>query len=432
MKLLIVGGGGREHALGWAIGRSSRPSQLCFAPGNAGTAQLGTNVNIGAEDLAALLALALKEQPELVVVGPEVPLAAGLADQLRAAGLKVFGPGAAGARLEASKVWAKEFMARHQIPTAQEVTFEECDAALNYLEQQAGPYVIKADGLAAGKGVLVTNDRAEARTFINEVMRDQIFGQAGTLLIIEEFLEGTEVSALAFCDTISGSIVPLEPACDYKRAYEGDAGPNTGGMGAYSPPALMDEALRNRMMQEVFAPTLRGLIEEGIDYRGIVYAGLIITATGPKVLEYNCRFGDPETQSLLPRLKSDLLDWLEAVAEGRLKEMGDLEWDTRPSVGVVLAAGGYPGPYQKGLPVQGLDDFESSTTDLFLFHAGTNLAENGAVVTNGGRIFNVIAMDSSIAAARTRVYNKLDEGKLRFEEMRYRRDIAAREVKGEV
>ncbi len=431
MDILIVGGGGREHALGWALRRSARVGQLFFAPGNAGTAQLAssTNLKVGAEDVDGLLEIALKLQPGLVVIGPEVPLAAGLGDQLRANGLKVFGPGAAGARLEASKVWAKHFMARHNIPTAHEATFEDYDSAVAYLEQQPGPYVIKADGLAAGKGVLVTSDQNEARDFIDEVMRRQVFGEAGARLIIEEFLEGIEVSALAFCDTVSGAIVPLEPASDYKRAYDGDAGPNTGGMGAYSPPALMNKALRERVQREILEPTLRGLMQERIDYRGIVYAGLMIGAAGPKVLEYNCRFGDPETQSLLPRLQSDLLDYLEAVADGRLKEMPPLEWDTRPSVGVVLASGGYPGPYQKGLPVQlnlKLDD----TT--FLFHAGTAFDENGNIVTNGGRVFNLIAMQADMAAARAAVYNILESGKISFEALRCRRDIAAREIKGEV
>jgi len=355
-----------------------------------------------------------------------------LADQLRAAGFKVFGPGAAGAKLEASKVWSKAFMARHRIPAAREAVFEDCDQALNYLDGQAGPYVVKADGLAAGKGVLVTQERSEARNFVEEVMRRQLFGQAGAKIIIEEFLEGIEVSMLAFCDTLSAAIVPLEPASDYKRAYDGDNGPNTGGMGAYSPPNLMTPIMRERVQQEILEPTLRGLLQEGLDYRGIVYAGLMLTPAGPKVLEYNCRFGDPETQSLLPRLKSDLLTWLEAVANGRLAEMGQLEWDERPSVGVVLAAGGYPGDYQKGWPIAGLDSFDFAKPDLYLFQAGTALAPDGTVVTNGGRVFNAVAVADSIAAARARVYNELEAGKLNFDKMWYRRDIAAREIEGEV
>lgn len=436
MNILIVGGGGREHALGWALRRSPRAGNLRFAPGNAGTARLpdSANLKIGAEDIAGLLEYARKERPALAIIGPEVPLAAGLANQLRVEGLKVFGPGAEGAQLESSKVWAKGFMARHGIPTAREATFEDYEAALGYLEKQEGPYVIKADGLAAGKGVLVTSERAEAENFVNEVMRAKIFGQAGTRLIIEEFLEGIEVSALAFCDTISGAIVPLEPASDYKRAYDGDAGPNTGGMGAYSPPGLMTEGMHQRVKEEILEPTLRGLMAEGIDYRGIVYAGLMFTASGPKVLEYNCRFGDPETQSLLPRLSSDLLDWVEAVADGRLKEMGQLEWNQRPSVGVVLASGGYPGPYRKGLPVYGLENFDPAPPGVFLFHSGTAQDEQGRVVTSGGRVFNLIAMNDTIAAARALVYNILDKKLLNFEGMSYRRDIAAREVlsKGEV
>jgi phosphoribosylamine--glycine ligase len=430
MDILIVGGGGREHALGWAVRKSPGAEHLFFAPGNAGTAQLSNsqNVNIATEDVEKLLEFALELKPGLVIVGPEVPLAAGLADQLRAANIAVFGPSRQGAQIEASKVWAKQFMSRHALPTAREATFEDPETALAYLEQQPGPYVIKADGLAAGKGVLVTSNRDEARAFVREVMQQKIFGQAGTRLIIEEFLEGPEVSLLAFCDSLSSTIIPLEPASDYKRAYENDEGPNTGGMGAYSPPGLFSQEMRDRVQREILEPALKGLVEEKIDYRGILYAGLMITVDGPKVLEFNCRFGDPETQSLLPRFKSDLLEWLLATAEGRLREMGQPEWDERPSVGVVLASGGYPGPYKKGVPVYGLDSFDPNSSDLFLFHAGTVLTEDGTVITSGGRVFNVIAMDRDIAAARQRVYNKLSEDKLGFGGMRYRRDIAAREV----
>lgn len=438
MDVLIVGGGGREHALGWAIRRSSQAGKLYFARGNAGTSQLANseNLEIGAEDVQSLLKFALETKPGLVVVGPEVPLAAGLGDALRAENIAVFGPGAAGAKLEASKVWAKAFMARHSIPTAQEQVFEDYKAALAYLEIQSGPYVIKADGLAAGKGVLVTPERSEARRFVEEIMRGQLFGQAGARVIIEEFLEGREVSILAFCDTISGAIVPLEPACDYKRAYDEDTGPNTGGMGAYSPPALMDAAMRERVQKEILEPTLQGLISEGIDYRGIIYPGLMLTKAGPKVLEYNCRFGDPETQSLMPRFQSDILEWLEAVAQGRLKAVGQPLWDKRVSVGVVLASGGYPGAYQRGQIVSGLESFDlganlepkSEDSGIFLFHAGTTLDEKRRVITNGGRVFNVIAVGESIAAARERVYNKLSQNSLSFEGMFYRRDIAGREV----
>lgn len=429
-NVLIIGGGGREHALGWALSRSSQEAvNLFFAPGNAGTAGLpqAHNLVIGAEDLASLTQFALEQRPDLVVVGPEVPLAAGLADQLREAGLVVFGPGAAGARLEASKNWAKSFMQRCHIPTAAQVTFEEISPALDYLAGQPGPYVIKADGLAAGKGVLVTTDLAEARQFAQESLGGGLFGQAGRRILIEEFMTGLEVSVLALCDTVSKVIIPLEPASDYKRAFEGDQGPNTGGMGAYSPPGFMTSELRQRIATEILQPTLNGLIAEGIDYRGIVYAGLMITSQGPKVVEYNCRFGDPETQSLLPRLNSNLLGILEHTAQGKLAGLGKIEWKPGASVGVVLASAGYPGPYPKGRKVDGLENFDNSG-EVFLFHAGTSFDPAGQVITAGGRVFNLIALGENIANARQQVYNILDDGRIRFEGLNFRRDIAAREV----
>jgi phosphoribosylamine---glycine ligase len=428
-NVLIIGGGGREHALGWAISRSPQEPDLFFAPGNAGTAGLpqARNLAIGTEDVESLTRYALEQRPDLVVIGPEVPLAAGLADQLRETGLAVFGPGAAGARLEASKSWAKSFMQRYHIPTAAQVTFEEISPALDYLAGQPGPYVIKADGLAAGKGVLVTTDPVEARQFTQESLTGGLFGQAGRRILIEEFMRGVEVSILALCDTVSKVIIPLEPASDYKRASEGDQGPNTGGMGAYSPPGFMTPALRQQIDSEILQPTLNGLLTEGIDYRGIVYAGLMITAQGPKVVEYNCRFGDPETQSLLPRLNSDLLEILEHTAQGKLAELGEIKWKPGASVGVVLASAGYPGPYSKGRKVEGLENFDNSS-QVFLFHAGTNFDPEGQVVTAGGRVFNLIALGENIANARQQVYNILDSGSIGFEGVQFRRDIAAREV----
>ncbi len=428
-EILIIGGGGREHALGWAISRSAEAGKLVFAPGNAGTARLpqAQNVPIGAEDVNELVRLAQARQPGLVVIGPEVPLAEGLADRLRAEGQLVFGPGAEGARLEASKIWAKSFMQRHAIPTAALAIFEAVEPALTYLEQQAGPFVVKADGLAAGKGVLVTTDRAEAGRFIQEALSGNLFGAAGSRILIEEFMEGVEVSALALCDTVSQTIIPLEPACDYKRAYDNDAGPNTGGMGVYSPPSFMTSALRQQVYDRILQPTLNGLITENIDYRGIIYAGLMLTAQGPKVVEYNCRFGDPETQSLMPRLDSDVLELLELTAAGRLATAPVLRWKPGASVGVVLAAEGYPGPYARGLVTYGWDAFDNSA-DLFLFHAGTSLDQAGWVVSAGGRVFNLVGLGPDIAAARQRVYNALRENRIGFDKMRYRSDIAVREV----
>ncbi len=429
--ILIVGGGGREHALGMALARSAGVGKLIFAPGNAGTVRLpqAENVAVFAEDVGGLVELALERRPGLVVVGPEVPLAEGLADRLRAERLAVFGPGAAGARLEASKSWAKDFMQRHAIPTAAQTTFEALEPALAYLEHQPGPYVVKADGLAAGKGVLVTTDRREAGEFVREALGGKLFGASGNLILIEEFMSGPEVSLLALCDTVSGVIIPLEPACDYKRAFEGDSGPNTGGMGAYSPPGFMTSLLRQQIYDTILKPTLDGLIAEDIDYRGIVYAGLMITADGPKVIEYNCRFGDPETQVLMPRLRSDLLELLSLTAEGRLATAPNLEWQPGASVGVVLAADGYPGPYRRGEVAYGLDIFDTnnSNQEIFLFHAGTTLDEQEQVITSGGRVFNLVAIGENIATARQRVYNALAKGQFGFPNMRYRADIAARE-----
>ncbi len=430
-NILIIGGGGREHALGLALSRSSEAPFLTFAPGNAGTRRLpqAQNRAIGAEDVAALVEYARVERPDLVVVGPEVPLAAGLADSLRAMNIAVFGPGAAGARLEASKSWAKEFMGRHGIPTAAVATFRQSEsaAALAHLRTQPGPYVIKADGLAAGKGVLVTADQAAAAEFVRETLSGGLFGEAGNRVLIEEFMQGVEVSVLAMCDTVSGRIIALEPASDYKRAYDGDDGPNTGGMGAYSPPGFMTAEVRQEIQERILEPTLAGLRAEGIDYRGTVYAGLMLTATGPRVVEYNCRLGDPETQSLVPRLASDLLELLEATSAGRLREIAPPRWKDGASVGVVLAAGGYPGPYERGAVVRGLEAFDG-LEDIWLFHAGTTLDAAGQTVTAGGRVFNLVATGPDIATARQRVYNILGEGRIGFAGMRYRSDIAAREI----
>lgn len=425
--ILIIGGGGREHAIGWALSKQSGAAKhKIFAPGNAGTASLpnSENVAIKAEDVEALVRLAEERRVGLVMVGPEVPLALGLADQLREKGFLVVGPGAAGAQIEASKAWAKEFMARHTIPTAAQHTFTKLDEVITFLENASAPFVLKADGLAAGKGVLVTESLTEAQAFAREVMEERVFGESGTRLLVEEFMSGPEVSALAFCDTVSGTVLPLEPACDYKRVGEGDAGLNTGGMGVYSPTKLMTPELKEQVLTEILRPALRGLQAEGIDYRGILYAGLMLTETGPKVVEFNCRFGDPETQVLLPRLSSDLLEILTLMAQGRLSEAPPLDWDARVCVGVVIAAEGYPGAYKKGLPVS---PQQPQQQGVELFHAGTSLNSAGKSVTNGGRVFNVIAMDSTITLARQKVYNAICAGVGTFEGSFFRRDIAQRE-----
>jgi phosphoribosylamine---glycine ligase len=428
-NVLIIGAGGREHAIGWAIQKSPNIGKIWVAPGNGGTALMPNceNLSIIAYDLPAILAFCAENKPDLVIVGPEDPLAMGLADQLRAKNFKVFGPGAEGAKIEASKAWAKEFMFRHNIPTANRAVFTDLEKALEYLARAIPPYVIKADGLAAGKGVLVTSDLTEAQNFAKEVMDSRIFGESGAQILIEEFMSGLEVSQLALCDTKSATIIPLEPACDYKRAFDDDKGANTGGMGAYSPTALMPPAMREQVYRLILQPALQGFIQEGIDYRGLLYAGLMLTAEGAKVVEFNCRFGDPETQSLLPRLQSDLLELLTLTAEGNLNQAEPLQWDERMSVGVVLAAKGYPEAIEKNLIVQGVDNFSPNNSDFQLFHAGTRRNELNQIVTQRGRVFNLIALHDSLALAREALYNKLQTGVIHFDGMWYRTDIAKRE-----
>jgi phosphoribosylamine--glycine ligase len=425
------------------------------AEGNPGIDVLPKSLRCSqlAQDIEGIAAFCQSSLPDLVVVGPEQPLGLGIADKLRAKGLNlnVVGPNADGARLETSKQWAKDFMQRWNIPTAHSEVFTEVNKALDFLQEAPAPFVLKADGLAAGKGVLVTENRAEAIEFAQQVMEQKIFGEAGSRLLVEEFLQGLEVSVLALCDTVSNTIIPLEPACDYKRALDGDQGLNTGGMGAYSPTQMLNEQLSQQVYREILEPTLNGLRQDKIDYRGIVYAGLMLTANGPKVLEYNCRMGDPETQSLLPRLKTDLLEVFDLLAQGRLNQAPKLEWDTRLSCGVVLAAPGYPGSYPKGLTVEGLENFNSNPTsdEILVFHAGTTaqaeflnaLAQqretnqpikstffkNNQISTDGGRVFNVVALGHTIKEARQRVYGSLAAGKLSFEGVHYRHDIASRE-----
>lgn len=464
INIMLVGSGGREHALAWALRRSPRLNSLWYAS-NAGYDNPGISLLPQTEimrqnstDISGVVAFASSHRrlPEVTVVGPEVPLSMGLADALRWEGLalEVVGPGKAGARLESSKEWAKQFMQRWHIPTAHAESFNDLEKLLDYLKAESGPYVLKADGLAAGKGVLVTADRNEAEDFARQVMGRKIFGEAGTRLLVEEFMQGLEISIMALCDTVSGTIIPMQPACDYKRAHDNDAGPNTGGMGAYSPTQWLTPALMARVHQEILEPTLQGLIAEKIDYRGIVYAGLMLTASGPKVVEFNCRLGDPETQSLLPRLKTDLVEIFDLLSHGRLNEAPPLEWDERVSCGVVLTAPGYPGSYPKNLPIRGLENFSTNPTpdELMLFHAGTapqhkeQFASNVAravmkeqpldasfyaenpVVTDGGRAFNLVALGRDMAEARQRVYKALADNLISFDGMHYRRDIAQREV----
>ncbi len=421
MRVLVVGGGGREHVLAWKIGQSPLVERLLCAPGNAGTSDVAENVAVKDGDLEGLVKLCKKEAIDLCVVGPEVPLAAGLADRLRDAGVSVFGPGAAGAQLEASKTYAKRLMQRYIIPSGSSRTFEDFESAAEFLDaQQNYPLVLKADGLAAGKGVVLPETLDEALTVARDMLDGGRFGDAGRKLLIEEHLRGEEVSVLALTD--GKTLAVMEPAQDHKRIFDGDRGANTGGMGAYSPAPVADEAVLSEITREVLVRIVHALARERVDYRGVVYAGMMITRGGPRVIEFNCRFGDPETQVILPRLKSDLVPILKACADGRLNTVPDLEWDPRPAVCVVMASAGYPATSSKGDVIEGLDDVRAMD-DVFVFHAGTERV-GGEVVTAGGRVLGVTALGDTVQAARDRAYEAVE--KIRFDGMQFRGDIAAR------
>ncbi len=416
MKVLVVGGGGREHALIWKLKQSRRLTKLYSAPGNGGIAGDAECVPCRADDLQGLRDLALQEEIDITVVGPEAPLVSGIVDLFEEAGLRAFGPDIRAAQLEGSKVFAKETMARYGIPTAAFKVFREIEPALRYVRELAGPCVVKADGLAAGKGVIVANDLAEAEAALCLIMDEKAFGRAGEAVIVEERLEGEEVSVLAFTD--GDTVLPMVASQDHKRAHEGDTGPNTGGMGAYSPPPVYTPLLHEQVCREVLNPLIHGLRRDGIKYRGVIYAGLMITPEGPRVLEFNCRFGDPETQAVIPRLRSDLLEVLEAVLSNRLSEV-ELEWDDRPAACVVLASGGYPGACETGKVITGLDQVPP---DILVFHAGTGQSGSGSLVTAGGRVLGVTALGDTIAEAVGRAYQGVSC--LSFEGMHFRRDIA--------
>lgn len=419
MKILVVGGGGREHALIWKLAKDScRPVLFC-APGNAGTSELATNVAIGADDISALVAWAVEHRPDLVIVGPEVPLCAGLTDALEAKGIRVFGPSRAAAQLEGSKVFAKEVMVAAGVPSAQSSTFTDARQAIDFINDIGVPIVIKAEGLAAGKGVTVCFTREEAERAVKEALVDQAFGAAGQRILVEEFLEGEEVSVLALTD--GAHVVLLASAQDHKRAFDGDKGPNTGGMGTYSPAPVLKEAQMPMIEREVFGRILTELKSRGITYKGVLFAGLMMTAKGPMVLEYNCRFGDPETQVILPRIKGDLIPALEACIDGTLSpEM--IQYKSEACVCVVMAAGGYPGPYQKGRKIKGLKAADGLPGTV-VFHAGTQ-ARDGEVFTAGGRVLGVTALGEGLKAAVDRAYAAVK--KISFEGALFRSDIAAR------
>ena len=402
MKVLVIGSGGREHALAWKIAQSSWVDEVLCAPGNAGTAQVGRNVEVEATDLDGLERLAREEKVDLVVVGPEDPLCLGLGDRLREAGIPTYGPNAAGARLEGSKVFSKEFLDRHHIPTAAWRRFDRAGAAKSYLETlSVWPQVIKADGLAAGKGVFVCGDVKEACLKVDTIMEERTLGKAGNEIIIEDCLEGRELSIHAITD--GRTLCLLEPVMDHKQAHDGDTGPNTGGMGIYSPVGFVNQRLMRQIEQRVLLPTLHGLQVEGIPYRGTLFAGLMITDAGPRVLEFNCRFGDPETQAIVRRMKSDIVPYLLATAETRLEKEEPPDWHRDTCVGVVAASEGYPGAYEKGHVIRGLRDADAAE-EVVVFHAGTVL-DGGQVLTSGGRVLCVTSLGGDLETARTRAYD---------------------------
>ena len=422
MKAIVVGSGGREHALAWKLLKSPNISEVVCIPGNGGTEMLSgcRNVDISITDAESIARYAMENEMDFVLVGPEQPLADGLADVLKAQGVQVFGPTKAGAQIEASKAWAKELMAAANVPTAASEVFTDAAGAIAYVEQQGVPIVIKADGLAAGKGVTVAMERGNAIAAIESAFSGQ-FGAAGDRVVIEEFLQGQEVSVLAVTD--GETIRPLLPAQDHKQVGEGDTGPNTGGMGAYAPTPIMPPELLNRVQSEILEPTLKGLQDKGIDYRGVVYAGLIVTPEGdPKVIEFNCRFGDPETQVVLPLLETPLEEIVLACCEQRLAQMPPFEWKEAACACVVMAAKGYPGSYEKGLPIEGIERAEADE-DAVVFHAGTRVDEAG-VRSTGGRVLGVSAIASDFDLAIARAYSAVD--KIDFPGGFYRRDIGHR------
>ena len=421
MNVLIVGGGGREHALAWKIAQSPKVTALFCAPGNPGTAQVATNVNLQADDLDGLLQFALDQSIDLTVVGPEQPLVLGLADRFQEKRLKVFGPSAQAAQLEGSKAFSKNLMQKYGIPTAAYAAFDHADAARAYLKGK-GPQVVKADGLAAGKGVFVCADEAEAVDAIRRIMNDKIFGESGNRIIIEERLEGQEVSLLAFTD--GTTVLPMEVAQDHKPAFDGDTGPNTGGMGACSPAPVFTPELKQQVIDRVMLPAVNGMRAEGIPYQGVLYAGLMITADGPKVLEFNARFGDPETQPIMMRMDSDIVPVLEACANGTL-DTCSLEWKPGAAVCVVMASEGYPGSYDKGRPISGLDQADS-LPGVSVFHAGTK-QDGDIIVTNGGRVLGVTALGGNVQMAIVKAYQAV--GKIKWPGVHYRTDIGQKALK---
>lgn len=422
-KVLIVGSGGREHAIAWKLAQSKAVSKIYCAPGNGGIRQYAECVPIKVDDIARIVDFAREKSIDLVVVGPELPLTLGLVDALEEVGIKAFGPSRKAAEIEGSKAFAKDLLQRYGIPTAKYGVFTDIDTARNFSREMKGPWVIKADGLAAGKGVIICSTSEEADSAIEEIMTGTAVGQAGKKIVIEEFLEGEELSILAFCD--GKHIIPMVPAQDHKRIFDGDEGPNTGGMGAYTPVPAATSDLMAQIDEKILQPVMKAMEKEGRPYRGVLYPGLMLTKEGPKVLEFNCRFGDPETQVVLPRLESDLAEIMLAVVEGKL-DQADIAWKPQACITVVMASGGYPGSYKTGCPIKGLEN--EIDKDAIVFHSGTSM-KDGQIFTAGGRVLSVTALGKDIAEAREQAYRVVRQ--ISFEGAQYRSDIACRALRRE-
>jgi len=413
---LVIGGGAREHAITWKLSQSPKVKELYVDPGNAGTAQIAQNITISPTDSDSLAKIAQDKSIDFTIVGPEAPLAAGIVDEFQARGLPIFGPTKAAAEIESSKVFAKELMQKYNIPCAQSSAFSSFAKAKAYLMQQKMPIVVKADGLAAGKGVTIASSTEQALEALSDIMEAKVFGSAGDRVLIEECLKGREMSVFAFTD--AHTVMPTVPACDYKPILDGDKGPNTGGMGSYSPPHFITPELARTVSETIMQPAVKALDSESRSYTGVLYGGLMITDDGPKVMEFNARLGDPETQVVLPRLKTDLVDIILGVINKNLDQI-EIEWSDDACVGVVMASAGYPGSYKKGLPITGWGNLDE---DIIVFHAGTDLDAEGKVITSGGRVLTVVATGETIAKAREKVYNNIS--RLHFEGCHYRQDIA--------
>jgi phosphoribosylamine--glycine ligase len=416
MKILVIGSGAREHTLVWKLAQSPKAKEMYAAPGNAGMAKIANILDIKAEDNEGLLKFARDNRIDLTVVGPEQPLANGIADLFLKNGLAIFGPNQKAAEIESSKVFAAELMEKHGIPCPYSAAFTDLEKAGKYLKLQKPPFVIKADGLAAGKGVIIDLSQEEALKSLTSIMQNKTFGKAGDRVVIQEHLEGREMSFFVFTD--GKTVAPTVPACDYKRIFDWDKGPNTGGMGSYSPPEFFNKVLGEIIMKTIMEPVILAMADEGRSYKGALYGGLMITNKLPRVIEFNARLGDPETQVVLPRLKTDLVEIMLAVVENRLDKI-KIEFDNNACVGVVMASGGYPGAYTTGFPVNGLDDVDK---DIMVFHAGTRISPEGLVLTSGGRVLTVVATGRSLTEARKKVYSNIS--RISFEESYYRKDIA--------